>query len=89
MNPSALMQLFPMLLIVGVMYFLLLRPQMNQQKELTRMQSKLKKNDEVVTAGGLHGTVVNMKDNVVTLRVDDNVRVDVDRSCVNRLVKEG
>ena len=89
MNPSALAQLLPMLLIVGVMYFLLLRPQMNQQKETTQMQSKLKKNDEVVTMGGLHGTVVNMKDSVVTLRVDDNVRVDVDRNCVSRLVKEG
>ena len=83
------MQLFPMLLIIGVMYFLLLRPQMNQQKETSRMQSNLKKNDEVVTAGGLHGTIVNLKDSVITLRVDDNVRVDVDRNCVSRLVKEG
>ena len=89
MNPSALMQLFPMLLIVGVMYFLLLRPQMNQQKELTRMQSKLKKNDEVVTTGGIHGTVVNVKEGVVTLRVDDNTRMDVDKDSISRLVKEG
>ena len=83
------MQLFPMLLIFGVMYFLMIRPQMKQQKELAQMQSKLKKNDEVVTSGGLHGTVVNLKDGVVTLRIDDNVRMDVDRNCVGRLVKEG
>jgi preprotein translocase subunit YajC len=53
------------------------------------MQSKLKKNDEVVTSGGIHGTVVNVKDSVVTLRVDDNVRMDVDRNAIGRLVKEG
>jgi len=88
-NSNALVQLFPMLLIIGVMYFLLLRPQQKQQRETAQMQSKLKKNDEVVTVGGLHGTIVNVKDSVVTLRVDDNVRMDVDRNCVVRLVKEG
>ncbi len=83
------MQLLPLVLIFGVMYFLMIRPQMNQQKELERMQSKLKKNDEVVTLGGIHGTVVNLKDGVVTLRVDDNVRMDVDKNSIGRLVKEG
>ena len=89
MNPGPLVQLFPLVLIFGVMYFLMIRPQMKQQKELAQMQSKLKKNDEVVTVGGLHGTVVNVKDSVVTLRIDDNVRMAVDRNCVGRLIKEG
>ena len=88
MNP-AMAQLVPMLLIFVVMYFMLIRPQMKQQKDLTRMQSKLKKNDEVVTVCGIHGTVVNVKEGVVTLRVDDNVRVDVDKTGIGRLVKEG
>ncbi len=88
MNP-AMANLFPMLMILFVMYFMLIRPQMKQQKETARMQSKLKKNDEVVTVGGVHGTVVNVKEAVVTLRVDDNVRMDVDKSAVTRLVKEG
>lgn len=89
MNPGPLTQLFPLILIFGVMYFLMIRPQMKQQKELAQMQSRLKKNDEVVTSGGIHGTVVNVKDGVVTLRVDDNTRVDVDKNCIGRLVKEG
>ncbi len=88
MNGS-LIQAMPILLIFLVMYFLLIRPQMKQQKDMTTMQSKLKKNDEVVTIGGLHGTVVNVKDAAVTLRVDDNVRVDVDKAAVARVVKEG
>ncbi len=89
MSPSPLVQLLPLLLIFGVMYFLLIRPQMTQQKDLARMQSKLKKNDEVVTVCGIHGTVVNVKDSVVTLRVDDNVRVDVDKTAIARVIKQG
>ena len=89
MNPHPLVNLMPLLLIFLVMYFFLIRPQVKQQKELARMQSKLKKNDEVITLGGIHGTVVNVKESVVTLRVDDNVRLDVDKSSIGRLVKEG
>lgn len=90
MNPNnPVVNLFPILLIFLVMYFLLIRPQMKQQRQLAQMQSKLKKNDEVVTTGGLHGTVVNVKERTVTLRVDDNVRLEVDKSAVARLVKEG
>ncbi|MBI1952525.1 MAG: preprotein translocase subunit YajC [Candidatus Omnitrophica bacterium] len=89
MNPSPILNLVPMVLIIGVMYFLLIRPQVRQQKETARMQTNLKKNDNVVTVGGLHGVVVNLKDGVVTLRVDDNARVDVDRTAIARLAKEG
>ena len=89
MSPSPLVQLLPLLMIFGVMYFLMIRPQMKQQKDLAQMQDKLKKNDEVVTLGGIHGTVVNLKDSVVTLRIDDTVRMDVDRNAIGRLVKEG
>ncbi|MCM8794886.1 MAG: preprotein translocase subunit YajC [Candidatus Omnitrophica bacterium] len=71
------------------MYFLLIRPQQKQQQALAKMQNALKKNDQVVTIGGLHGTIVNVKETVVTLRLDDNVRVDVDKSAIARLVKEG
>ena len=86
MNP--VVNLVPIVLIFFVMYFLLIRPQANQQKEQARMQGNLKKNDQVVTMGGIHGTIVNVKDGVVTLRVDDNVRFDVDRTAIARLMKE-
>jgi len=79
----------PIFLIFGVMYFLLIRPQMKQQRELSQMQAKLKKNDEVITTGGIHGTIANIKDRTITLRVDDNVRLEVDKTAVTRLVKEG
>ena len=89
MTPSPLMNLLPLVLIFFVMYFLLIRPQQKQHQDLAKLQKALKKNDVVVTYGGIHGTVVNIKEETVTLRVDDNVRIDVDKSAVARLVKEG
>lgn len=89
MTPNPMLQFVPIVLIFGVMYFMLIRPQQKQQQDLARTQANLKKNDEVVTMGGMFGVVVNLKDSVITLRVDDNVRIDVERNCIGRVVKEG
>ncbi len=87
MAPNPLLNLMPIVLIFFVMYFLLIRPQAQQQKRTAKMQANLKKNDGVVTYGGIHGTVVNIKQDTVTLRVDDNVRLEVDKTAVARLEK--
>ncbi|MDD5746322.1 MAG: preprotein translocase subunit YajC [Candidatus Omnitrophica bacterium] len=80
--------LFPMYLIIFVVfYFFLIRPQQKQQKEKQDMIGQLKKNDEVVTAGGIHGTVVNIKDKTVVLKVDDNVKIELDKSAVATVTK--
>ncbi len=91
MNPNPILNgpLIPFALMGLVMYFVLIRPQMRQQKELRTMQTSLKKNDEVVTFGGIHGTVVNLKEETIVLRVDDNVRLEVDKTAIARRVKEG
>lgn len=89
MSPSPFVQMFPMLAIFLIMYFILIRPQQKQQKDLLRLQKALKKNDEIVTTGGIYGTIVNVKEQTVTLRVDDNVRIEVEKASVSRLVKEG
>jgi preprotein translocase subunit YajC len=89
MAPNPIINLIPIVLVFFVMYFLLIRPQTKQQKAQAKMQAALKKNDEVVTMGGIHGTVVNVKEDVVTLRVDDNTRIDVDKTAISRRVKEG
>ena len=85
-NP--LISLMPIILIFVIFYFLLIRPQKKQQEEHKKMVSSLKKNDEVVTSGGMHGTIVNVKDNTVTLRVDDNVRIEVQRSAISTIKKK-
>jgi preprotein translocase subunit YajC len=84
MNPGqgAFMNLVPIILIFGVFYFLLIRPQKKAQDEHKKMIAALKKNDEVITSGGIHGTIANVKDQTVTLKVDDNVKIEVQRNSV-------
>ena len=85
-NP--LVQLFPLALIFIIFYFLLIRPQKQKEKEHQKMLLELDKNDEVVTSGGIHGTIVGLKDKTVSLRVDDNVKIEIDRSCVAYVKKQ-
>lgn len=85
-NPIASM--FPLILIFVVFYFLLIRPQQKKQKDHEQMVKSLEKNDEIVTTGGIHGTIANVKDSTVTLRVDDNVRVELQKNCVAHVKKK-
>ena len=85
--PNPLVSLMPLILMFVVFYFLLIRPQQKKQKEHRRMLSELKKNDEVVTSGGIHGTIVNIKDKTYSLRVDDNVKIEVSKSAIATVKK--
>ncbi|MCX5681900.1 MAG: preprotein translocase subunit YajC [Candidatus Omnitrophica bacterium] len=84
-NP--IVMLIPYVLSFAIFYFLVLRPQKQKQNEFQKMIDNLKKNDEVVTNGGIHGTIVNIKDKTITLRVDDNVKIEIDRAAVARVEK--
>lgn len=77
----------PYILIIIVFYFLLIRPQKLQEKERQKMLENLNKNDEVVTSGGIHGTIVNVKEKTVILRIDENVKVEIERNCIASLKK--
>jgi preprotein translocase subunit YajC len=75
----------PMFMIIAmfaIMYFLVIRPQSKKQKELQKMLSELKKGDEVITQGGIIGKISGMKDNELTLQLQEGVRVRVVRSSV-------
>ena len=82
-----LTMLVPFAMMFLIFYFLVFRPQSQARKEHDRMVKNLKKHDEVVTSGGMFGSVVNVKTDAITLRVDENVRVDVEPSAIVRLVK--
>jgi preprotein translocase subunit YajC len=84
---SPLAMLVPFAMMFLIFYLLVFRPQSKARKEHERMIKNLKKNDEVVTTGGLFGTIVNVRPGSVTLRVDDNVRVEVESSAIVRLAK--
>ena len=79
--------LVPFLMIFLIFYVLVFRPHSKDRKEHEQMLKHLKKNEEVVTSGGLFGTVVNVKPEAITLRIADNVRVEVEPSAIVRLVK--
>ena len=80
--------LLPFVLMFGVLYFLILRPQIKKQKSQQKMIDELKKGDEIVTSGGIHGVITNLKDDVISVKIAENVKVELTRSAVSR-VKEG
>lgn len=79
---SPLAGFLPMILIFVVFYFLLIRPQQKKAKAQQEFLSNLKKGDEVITGGGLHGKITGLTDTVVTLEVADNIRVKVSRQYI-------
>lgn len=76
------MTFLPMILIIVVFYFFMIRPQMKRQKELAAFRNSIAKGDKVVTTGGIYGKIVDIKDNTVLLQVDDNVKIRVDKSAI-------
>ncbi|MEK7783557.1 MAG: preprotein translocase subunit YajC [Candidatus Binatota bacterium] len=86
-GPSTLISFLPLILVFVIFYFLLIRPQQKKAKEHREILSKLKKNDEVVTSGGIYGKVVALTDTVVTLEVAPNVRIRVNRPQISEIIK--
>ena len=85
--PSPMAMFFPILLMFAIFYLMVFRPQAKERRAHQAMIKQLKKYDEVVTAGGMLGTVLNVKPETITLRVDDNVKVEVEKSSIARLLK--
>ncbi len=73
-----------MVLLFGVMYFLMIRPQQKRQKELNKFRNTLEKGQKVVTIGGIYGTIVEVKENYVLVEVDNNVKIRFDKAAINK-----
>ena len=80
--------LSPFIIMFAVFYFLLIRPQQKKQKARNAMLGQLKKGDKVVTIGGLHGTVLELTDDTVVLKVNDVTKLTYERSAVNSVTSE-
>ena len=80
---SALFSFLPLVFIIGIFYFLILRPQSKKQKETQRMLSALKKGDRVVTIGGIHGVIQSVKENTIIIKVDENTKLEFNRGAVS------
>jgi len=81
-QPNAFMTFAPLILIIVVFYFFMIRPQMKKQKEIAAFRNSLQKGDKVVTTGGIYGKILELKDNYVLLQIDDNVKIRVDKSAL-------
>lgn len=81
-DPPKWMQLAPFALMLVVVYFLMLRPAWKQSKTQQTMLSGLKKDDEVVTTGGLYGRIFSISDKVVTLEIAKDTRIKLLRSAI-------
>lgn len=84
---NTFLSFLPLILIILIMYLLILRPQAKKQKERQRMLDSVKKGDQVVTAGGIHGKVVATKDDdkVLIVKVDENVKLEIERTAVTSI----
>lgn len=79
---GGLMSFLPLILIVVVFWFFMIRPQMKRQKELKNFREALQKGDKIVTTGGIYGKVAEIQDNYIIMEVEGQVRLKVDKLAV-------
>lgn len=84
---SMLLQFLPFVLIIGIFYFLMIRPQQKRAKETKLMLEEMKKGDKVLTSSGIHGTVSDIQDNVVLVQVADNTRIKFEKVAITSVIK--
>ncbi len=84
-GPSPFSMLLPILGMLVIFYFLLIRPQQKRQKEMQKMLAGVKKGDRVVTASGMYGVVAGVKDDIVVLKIADNVKVEMLKSAISAI----
>ena len=81
-QPNVLMSMLPLVFIFIIFYFLLIRPQQKKAKDHAKLIEAVKTGDQVVTNAGIHGTVSNVKDKTIIVKVADNVKIEFDRAAV-------
>lgn len=81
---AMVMNLLPLILIFVVIYFLMIMPQQRRQKRHQEMLKSLKKGDAVVTSGGIHGVIVNMKGDTVLIKTAGSTQLEVEKSSITQ-----
>jgi preprotein translocase subunit YajC len=88
-QPNALIQFAPLVVLVILFYFMLIRPQMKRAKEQKQMIESLAKGDEAVTSGGLTGKIANIGEAYISLEIAENVVIKVQKSAVTSVLPKG
>ena len=81
--------LIPMLLIFGIFYFMLIRPQQRKEKERKAMIADIKTGARVLFSGGIMGTVTNVKDHTFVVKIADGVKIEIARGAVSKVLEKG
>jgi len=81
--PNPLSSFLPIIAIIAIFYFLIIRPKSKERKETEKMLSALKKGDRIITIGGIYGTIHSLKESTVIVKVDDNVKLEFLRSAIS------
>lgn len=88
-SPGLLEAFWPLIVMVPLFYFLLIRPQMKRQKEAKQMTESLSKGDEVVLVGGIAGRIVSIGEVYLTVDIAENVLVKVEKSAISKVLPKG
>ncbi|MBP7951043.1 MAG: preprotein translocase subunit YajC [Verrucomicrobiales bacterium] len=86
--PGGMNPLFLMIIMFGLMYFMLIRPQRKQRQQHEQRIASLRSGDKVITAGGIHGLITNVKNTSVVVRIAENVRVEVEKGSISSIVSK-
>jgi preprotein translocase subunit YajC len=87
--PPGVIQFLPFVLIIGVFYLLLIRPNQKKQQTWQQMLSNLKPGDKVTTSGGIRGTILSIKEDAIQLRIPpDNIKIEVVKSAIASVTTE-
>lgn len=87
-GPSLITSFIPILLLFVIFYFLLIRPQQKKQKQHQALISNLRRGDKIVTNGGLYGTVVDVKEHVIVLKIADDTKVELVKNAVATVIEK-
>jgi preprotein translocase subunit YajC len=86
---STLMSFAPIVAIIAIFYFLIIRPQNKKQKDTQRMLADLKKGDRIVSIGGIHGVIQSVRESSVIVKVDESTKVEFSRSAIASVEASG
>ena len=81
---SGLTSFLPIILIIFVFYFFMIRPQINKQREEEKFRSEIKKGDKVVTIGGIHGKVHSIKETQIILEISGNTQIKIEKQSISK-----
>ena len=83
---GGMLTFLPLVAIIAIFYFLILRPQKKRQQETQKMLSELRKGDRIVTIGGIHGIIQSVRESTVIVKVDESVKLEFNRAAISNVV---